>query len=121
MAATPKRTYTGSITYMFPSLEIGTLEIAGNFRTIGPMGYLPQRRQWNNSANSRYTVYGARVALYDAFGISGLQLALVGSNVTDRSYVTNGVPFGSETNPIGFTVNTFGDPRHFVFEAAYEF
>ncbi len=120
VAVVPKRTYTGAISYMLPASDIGTLEIAVNFRKISPMGYLAEREQWHNTASRTYAVYGTRIALYDAFGMSGLTLSLTGSNVTDRSYVTNGIDFGS-AGSAGFTEQIFGDPRHFVFEIGYEF
>ncbi len=120
VAVSPKRTYTGSISYMFPESEIGTFEISSNFQRVGPMGYLADIEQWRDTANDTYTVYGARAALYDAFGVSGLQLSLTGTNITDRSYVSNGIKFGTPVVD-GHTMNNFGYPRHFIFEVGYEF
>jgi iron complex outermembrane receptor protein len=120
VAVSPKRTYTGSISYIFPESEIGTFEISSNFQRVSPMGFLSEVAQWHHTANSTYTVYGARAALYDAFGIMGLQLSLTGTNITDRSYVSNGITFGTVLRA-GHTYNSFGYPRHFVFEVGYEF
>jgi iron complex outermembrane receptor protein len=121
VAVTPKRTWAGLVSYMLPAMGIGTLELSGNFRRSSTWSLLSPIEQARNTATGRYIVYGARATLYDAFGVNGLSLAVVGSNLSDRSYSVSGIDFGSETNPLGFTMAAFGDPRHVVFEVGYEF
>jgi iron complex outermembrane receptor protein len=120
LAVTPRRTYAGFASYTFDPTSMGTFEISANFRRQSPMGYLNQVDQFRRTSSNRYTVYGARAGLYDAFGVSGLSLAVVGSNITDRSYIDNSVDFGSGASE-RFTMKTFGDPRHVVLEVGYEF
>lgn len=115
MAVNPKRTYSGFASYTFDPLEFGTLEISANFHRQSPTGYLFGISQFNNTKGHRYTVYGARIGLYDAFAISGLSVAVVGTNLTDRSYAAYGVDYST------FHTNVFGDPRHVILEVGYAF
>jgi iron complex outermembrane receptor protein len=118
---TPRRTYGGFASYTFEPWAIGTLEVSMNFHRQSATGYLSRIDQYDATEGNRYTVYGARAGLYDAFGVTGLSVAVVGNNITDRSYVDNGIDFRSVPDQPRFTMQTFGDPRHVVLEVGYEF
>lgn len=121
VACQPRRTHSGVVTYTFPSLGIGTFEISGNFARSSEVGFYDQLVQYNRIEGRRYTIYGGRIGLHDAFGAQGLSLAVVGQNLGDRSYEVFGIDFGSEATGPAFGTNMYGDPRHVVFEVKYEF
>jgi iron complex outermembrane receptor protein len=112
----PKRTYGGLVTYTFPAQSWGTLELAGNFRRMGKVSFLLDAARGAIYASS-YTVYGGRVSVIDPFGVEGLTVSLIGTNLTDRSYRDNGINF---TQAIGVVENTYGDPRHLAVELTYD-
>lgn len=119
--ATPHRTYGGFVSYTFDPSSLGTFEISMRFHRQGPSGYHTRIDLYDASEGQRHTVYGARAELYDAFGVPGLSVAVVGSNITDRSYVDNGIDFRRMPAEPRFTMKTFGDPRHVMIEIGYAF
>ena len=116
----PKRTYSAVATYTFPESSIGTFILTGSFAWRGAQSFILNRAQADLEDANSYGLFGARAQLMDAFGYEGISLTLSGQNVADRVYRTNGVTFPF---PFGATWsgNTYGDPRHLLFEVSYEF
>jgi iron complex outermembrane receptor protein len=114
----PKRTYSAIATYTFPESSIGTLIVTGSFAWRGAQSFILNRRQADLQDENSYGLFGARIALEDAFGYDGVALTLTGTNIADRLYRTNGVtfPFG----PAEWAGNTYGDPRHLLLEVSYD-
>ncbi len=117
-ATQPKRTYAGAATYTFPATDLGTLVVTGKFQRMDRLSFLTNKAQARAIKASHWTTYGARVALENALGHEGLTLALIGQNLTDRDYRTNGINFSSALYGAG---HNYGDPRHLAFELSYEF
>lgn len=116
----PKRTYSAVATYTFPESSLGTLILTGSFAWRGEQSFILNRRQAALEDQNSYGIFGGRIQLRDAFGCDGISLSLTGTNVADRIYRTNGItfPFGPGVEWSG---NTYGDPRHVLFEISYDF
>ena len=111
----PKRTYSGWVSYTFPESGIGTFQVMANFQRQGAHGYNSTKSSAALVWQSAYTVYGLRAKLYDAFGVDGLGLNLIGRNITDTVYTVNGINF------FYWQGYNYGDPSHWTFEVEYEF
>lgn len=117
-AQTPRRTWMGSVRYEFAPTDLGILEIGASFNRQAETNSLATKISNIYIKSGKYTTYDARIALNDAFGRSGLSLAVVGKNVTDLEYNTGqGIDFGQ----LGFATVMFGDPRQVYLEIGYEF
>jgi iron complex outermembrane receptor protein len=116
----PQRTYSAVATYTFPECAAGVFSVTGTFAWRGEQSFILNRRQADLQDQNSYGVFGARLLLADAFGWDGVSFSLTGLNLGDRVYRTNGVtfPFGAGVEWAG---NTYGDPRHVLFELNYEY
>jgi iron complex outermembrane receptor protein len=112
----PKRKWSGLVQYAFPEMGVGQLTVSGNFLRESAKWWLETRRQDFKTKSSSYTIYGARIELREAFGVEGLSLAVVGENLTDRTYMCcQGIDFAF------FQGQGYGYPRQVWFEMGYEF
>jgi iron complex outermembrane receptor protein len=117
-AFTPKRSWSANVQYVFPTFGVGTPVVSVGFSRIGKMGFLGLKSQNALIGADHYTLYNLRVAVEDVMGREGLWVALVGTNLGDRVYRRNGIDFGSF---LGWSQNSYGDPRLFRVEAGFEF
>jgi iron complex outermembrane receptor protein len=118
IAFTPKRTWSGNVQYVLPTFDFGTPVVSAGFSRVGKMGFLGLKSQNELIGADHYTLYHMRIALEDVMGREGLWVAIVGSNLGDRVYRRNGIDFGSF---LGWSQNSYGDPRLFRIEAGFEF
>ena len=113
---TPKRKWSGLVQYTFEPWSIGTLELTGSFVREGPKFWLGSPASDAFTKSDHYTKYDGRITLRDAFGRQGLSVALVGRNITDRTYLCcQGINFGA------WSGSGYGYPRRLTVELGYEF
>ena len=117
----PKRTYSAVANYTFPECDMGTFIMTGTFVWRGEQSYILNRAQAALQDGHSYGLFGARLQLVDAFGWDGITFSLSGQNIADRVYRTNGVTFPFAPPFVQWAGNTYGDPRHALFEVSYEF
>ena len=131
----PGQVYDAAGLYAVPYAPKGTAALAATYTLPLPVGELVSRVDW--SYVSDYVLYpqpslarSTAVRRYDLvdlrftwqhipIGSGGdLALSLWSKNLLDKSYLANGIDFGT---PNYYAVNRFGDPRTFGFDATVKF
>jgi len=110
MEFSPAYSWNLSGRYIFPGIDIGELSMRVDYTGSSPVGFNTAIADDKIVGQGAYGLVDARLALtgVKVCDLAGtFDFALIGKNLTDRSYRVGG--YGS--NAFGFYTNIYGDPR----------
>jgi len=110
MEFSPAYSWNLSGRYIFPGIDVGVLALRVDYTGSSPIGFNTAIADDKIVGQGAYGLVDARLGLSNVkiCDLAGtFDFALIGKNLTDRSYKTGG--YGS--NVFGFYTNIYGDPR----------
>ncbi|WP_167854994.1 TonB-dependent receptor [Mangrovimicrobium sediminis] len=113
----PDNTASANIAYEYPT-SMGLVKARLDWSYRDEMTFLVPVPERNSSGDLQ--LWNARVALEEipVFGDKNLRVALWGKNLTDEGYYNFGVNIYSS---FGFDINTYGEPRTYGIDVAFDF
>lgn len=114
----PDNTASLRVKYEFPLTAIGRLSAMASANYKDKYVFHPFQNQFD-STRAR-TLIDGRITLSDiplGSDVGQLEVALWGKNLTDKEYRVFGIDFGA----LGFTGDTFGEPRTYGLDVVYRY
>ncbi len=112
----PKYNWNASARYSFPPMQVGNPVVRVDYRGSSPIGFNSSEDDDRDVGQGSYGVFDARLSLNDVRtdSIGGsFDFALIGRNLTDKSYRIGGYTFGD------WATNIYGDPRTYAAEVTW--
>ncbi len=112
----PKYNWNATARYSFPPMQVGNPVVRVDYRGSSPIGFNSSEADDRDVGQGSYGVVDARLELNDVRTDSlggSFDFALIGRNLTDKSYRIGGYTFGD------WATNIYGDPRTYAVEATW--